>query len=235
MRFTLKKRYLPIQVPPYKKRFLTTIIMLGIFILTSILSFYIVDIRIRPTLTHLAEAKARQIATRAINEAIRTNISPNIQYQNLVVLNFDKEGKVAFLQPNTGEINRISSEATLAVQNRLKDLPKQMIKIPTGQIFGIRMFAGFGPNIPVKVLPVGLVESNIEDNFDVAGINQIRHQIFVKINVRIRMVIPLVNEQINVSSKVPLVEAVVMGEVPNIYVGNGNHNGLIIPSGTEKK
>lgn len=231
MRYNLKKRYLPIQVPPYKKRLLSTLYLLGIFLLISILSFYIVDLRIRPTLTKLAEAKARQIATRAINEAIRSNISPNIQYQNLIFLNFDKDGKVAFLQPNTGEINRISSEATLAVQNRLKDLPKQTVTIPVGQIMGIKMIANLGPELAIKVLPIGIVESSIEDRFDVAGINQIRHQIFVKVIAKIRMVIPFVHHQISITSKVPLVEAIVMGEVPNIYVGSG---GLILPNNTEK-
>jgi sporulation protein YunB len=192
-----------------------------------------VDYRIRPTLTNLAEAKAKQIATRAINEAIRSNISPNIRYQSLITLNFDKEGKVAFMQPNTSEINRISSEATLAVQNRLKDLPRQTIKIPVGQILGLRILAGYGPDLPVAVLPIGVVSSSIEDSFDVAGINQIRHRIFVVVNATVKMVIPFVNQQVRISSKVPLVEAIVMGGVPNIYVG-GN-GGVILPGNTEKK
>lgn len=233
MRFNLKKRYLPIQVPPYRRRIVTTIYILLIIFILFFLSFYLVDFRIRPTLINLAEAKAKQMATRAINEAVRSNISPNIRYQSLINLNFDKEGKVAFMQPNTSEINRISSEATLAVQNRLKDLPRQTIKVPVGQIIGLKMFAGYGPDLPVAVMPVGIVSSSIEDSFDVAGINQIRHRIFVVVNATIRMTIPFVNQQVRISSRIPLVEAIVMGGVPNIYVG-GN-GGVILPGATDKK
>jgi len=233
MRFNLRKRYIPLQVPPYKRRILATVTVLFFFILISIGSFYVVDIRIRPTLSHLAEAKARQIATRAINEAVRSNISPNIRYQNLIILNFDKEGKVAFMQPNTSEINRISAEAALAVQNRVKDLPQQVIKIPMGQILGLKMLSGMGPELPVRVQPIGIVTSYIEDSFDVAGINQIRHRIFVTVTATVKMVVPFVNRQVRISSKVPLVEAIVMGEVPNIYVGGSG--GLIIPASEGKK
>lgn len=233
MRFNLKKRYIPLQVPPYKRRILATVTVLFFFILVFIGSFYIVDFKIRPTLGHLAEAKARQIATRAINEAVRSNISPNIRYQNLIILNFDKEGKVAFMQPNTSEINRISAEATLAVQNRVKDLPQQVIKIPMGQILGLKMLSGMGPELSVKVQPIGIVTSYIEDSFDVAGINQIRHRIFVTVTATVKMVVPFVNRQVRISSKVPLVEAIVMGEVPNIYVGGGG--GLILPANEGKK
>jgi len=232
MRFKLRKRHFPISVPPYKKRILSTCATLSIFIGVLIIGFYLIDFGIRPTLINLAETRAEQIAVKAISEAIRSDISPKIKYQTLIFINFDKSGKVSFLQPNTGEINRISAETSLAVQRRLKDLPKQTIKIPVGQIFGSRIGAGFGPDLPVKIFPLGVVESTIADSFDVAGINQIRHRIYVAVKVKIRMVVPMVDRQIGVNARVPLVEAVVMGEVPNIYVGSG---GLILPGGAEKK
>jgi sporulation protein YunB len=200
---------------------------MGILCLLLVLCFYIVDFRIRPTLRNLAEAKARVTATQAINEAIRSNICPDIQYQNLIKIQLNSEGKVALIQPNTGEINRIASEATLAVQKRLQDLPKVVIKIPIGQVMGSKIMAGFGPDIAVKVLPIGFVESMINDRFDLAGINQVRHRIYVTIKAVVKMVVPLINQEVQVSTDIPLAEAVIMGDVPNVYVGNGA--GVILP------
>lgn len=231
MRFNLKKRIVFLHVPPYKKRVLKSLAVLGIFILITLISFYVIDYRIRPTLVHLAGAKARQIATQAINEAIRSNISPDIQYQNLIKVQLNHDGKIALIQPNTGAINRISSEATLAVQGRLKDLPKTVIKVPVGQILGSRIMAGFGPDLPIQVMPIGIVESSINDQFDVAGINQVRHRIYITVRAIVKMVVPLVNEEIQVNTDIPLVEAVIMGEVPNVYVGNG---GIILPGANGK-
>jgi sporulation protein YunB len=232
MRYQLNKRFIFFQVPPYRKRLLQSITLLGILCLFLVLCFYIIDFRIRPTLRNLAEAKARVIATQAINEAIRSNICPDIQYQNLIKIQLNNEGKVALIQPNTGEINRIASEATLAVQKKLQDLPRVVIQIPIGQVMGSKIMAGLGPDIPVNVIPIGFVESTINDRFDLAGINQVRHRIFVTVKAVVKMVVPLINQEIQVSTDIPLVEAVIMGEVPNVYVGNGT--GVILP-GTATK
>jgi sporulation protein YunB len=232
MHYRLNKRFIFLNVPPYRKRWLSSITFLGVFCIIMVLSFYIIDFRIRPTLRHLAQARARVIATEAINEAIRSNISPDINYQNIINVHLNSQGKVALIQPNTGEINRISSEATLAVQRKLQDLPKLTIKIPVGQVIGSKIMAGFGPDIAVKVLPIGFVESAINDRFDVAGINQVRHRIFLTVKAVVKMVVPLVNQEVQVSTDIPLVEAVIMGDVPNVYVGNGG--GVILP-GTATK
>ena len=136
MRYQLNKRFIFFQVPPYRKQRFRSLTVIGLLCLSLVFCYYIVDFRIRPTLRHLAGAKAKVIATQAINEAIRSNISPDIKYQNLINIQLNSEGKVALIQPNTGEINRISSEATLAVQKRLQDLPKLTIKIPMGQVVG---------------------------------------------------------------------------------------------------
>lgn len=215
------------KVPPYKRRLVSSLITLGIFGLLMVMIFYIVDFRIRPTLIQLAQVKARQIAAQTINEAIRSDISPDIQYQNLIKITFNSAGKIILIQPNTGEVNRIASEATIAVQKKLQKLPKTEIKIPAGQVIGSRIMAGFGPNISVKVLPVGFVESTINDRFEAAGINQVRHRIFVTVKATIKMVIPLISEESHVSTDIPLVEAIIVGDVPNVFVGNG---GVILPA-----
>ncbi|HBE78545.1 MAG TPA: sporulation protein YunB [Firmicutes bacterium] len=232
MRYNLNKRFIFFQVPPYRKRRFRSLTFLGVLVLSLVVCFYIVDFRVRPTLRNLAEAKARVIATQAINEAVRSNISPDIQYQNLIKVQLNSEGKVALIQPNTGEINRIASEATLAVQRRLRDLPRILIRIPFGQIAGSKIMAGFGPDIVVKVTPIGFVESTINDRFDLAGINQVRHRIYVTVKAVVKMVVPLVSQEVQVSTDIPLVEAVIMGEVPEVYVGNGN--GVILPAKQNK-
>jgi sporulation protein YunB len=231
VRFNLKKRIINIQVPPYRKRLVSSLIALGIFLWLAVIIFYIVDFRIRPTLLQLALVKAQQIATQSINQAIRSDISPDIQYQNLINIIFNRDGKIAMIQPNTGEINRIAAEATLAVQKKLQNLPKENIKIPFGQIIGSKIMAGFGPELPVKVLPVGFVESTINDRFESAGINQVRHRIYVTVKATIKMVVPLISKEVKVSADIPLVEAIIIGDVPNFFMGNG---GIVFPVPEQK-
>jgi sporulation protein YunB len=90
-----------------------------------------------------------------------------------------------------------------------------------GQVFGIKTLASYGPVLPIKIIPVGVVESSIKDQFDSVGINQIRHKILIRIKTTVKMVVPLVKEEIVVNTDVPLTETIIMGEVPDFYLGVG--------------
>jgi sporulation protein YunB len=232
MRFKLRKRILLLKVSPTNQKRLSggvIVVLLGLLLLGG---FYFIDLKIRPALKYLAAAKAKQVVTQAINEAIiYVKTAPDIKYENIINVSFDKDGKVAFMQPNTGEINRISAKVTFAVQNKIKQLPPQTIRLPLGQVFGLKTLMWYGPNLPVKLDLIGIVESAIIDSFDVAGINQIRHRININVQTVIKLAVPLVYHEIKVNNSVLLTEAIVMGQVPHIYVNSG---GLIIPPDSQK-
>ncbi len=187
----------------------------------SLSSFWLIDFRIRPSLKELAEVKARQIAIENIHSIIQNKIAPELEYSKLVELRLTGDGKVAYLEPKTAVINRISAAATLTVQEHLKKLRSETVQIPMGQIFGLKTLASYGPLLPVKIIPIGVVESSIKDQFDSVGINQVRHKIFIIIKTTIKMVVPLVKEEIVINTDVPLAETIIMGEVPNLYLGTG--------------
>ena len=115
----------------------------------------------------------------------------------------------------------------MAIQQKLSDLPRYEVKIPLWQVFGSKILAGYGPELPVRIAPVGMVESIIKDRFDSAGINQTRHRIFIRVTAIVQIIVPLVNEEVTVNSDIPLTEAVIVGAVPGVYVNGGG--GVIVP------
>jgi sporulation protein YunB len=231
MRFKLRKRILKLKVSPFTRKRFTGGLLLAFFGFLVVAGFYFLDYKIRPALKYLAEAKARQVTTEAINEAINFKIAPDLKYENMIDVSFDKDGKVALMRPNSGEINRLAIKATLAVQKKIKHLAPQTVRLPLGQMFGLKILANIGPNLPVRLQSIGIVESVISDNFDVAGINQIRHQIKINIKTVIKIIVPLVYQQVRINTSVLLTEAIVMGQVPHIYVNGG---GLIVPGDSQK-
>jgi len=206
-------------MPPYKKRLMLSLITVGGLFLATLTSYWVMDCLLRPSLSELAGVRAKQIAIEGIYNIIQTKIIPELEYDELVELRLTGDGKAAYLQPKTGAINRIAAATTLTVQQYLKELPPETVRIPLGQILGFKTLASFGPLLPIKVIPVGVVESSIKDQFDSAGINQVRHKIFIRIKTTIKMVVPLVKEEIVINTDVPLTEAIIMGEVPNLYFG----------------
>ena len=221
MRFSLKRRVVFFKMPPYKRRLMLSLLTVGGLVLSTLLSFWMIDCRLRPSLRQLAGIRAKQIAIENIHQTIQTKIVPELEYSQLVELRLTNDGRVAYMQPKTGAINRISAAAVLSIQEQLKKLPQEIVKIPLGQVFGIKTLAGYGPLLPVKIIPVGAVESVIKDQFDSAGINQVRHKILISIETTIKMVVPLVREEIVVNTDVPLAEAIIMGDVPDFYLNPG--------------
>jgi sporulation protein YunB len=211
-RFFRRNTSLPGRKFPLKTR----VIFIPLFILAG---FFYAEHRLRPALHEISRARAVQIATQSINKAVREQVVQHIRYEDLITVKVDNRGRVVLMQPNTGEINRLAAEATIAVQKELEKTSRTRIHIPLGQLLGSQVMAGRGPDIPIEVIPAGAVESRVFDRFEQAGINQTRHKIYLEIQTRVRIVIPLTFANAEVRTEVPLAEAVIMGEVPQVYFG----------------
>ena len=142
-----------------------------------------------------------------------------LQYLILIKLEVvqDERGQLQYVRYDTGEINRVASLVTQSIQHRLSSSDKESLSIPIGQIFGLDFLAGLGPNIPVKIFVIGGVTTTPVGSFESAGINQTWHRVYLDIKVVMRVAIPLNNVDIPVVSRVPIVEEVFIGQVPNWY------------------
>lgn len=202
-----------------KRRKIPSIRLLVILVgLIFIITFWMMETHLKPTLLAIAETKATFLATQSINQVINDKVNLNIDPQTLMNVTLDSRGRVVLIQPNTMEFNKIAADTTIKVQNILKDIGEEKITIPMGQILGSQLLASMGPNITVTVIPVGTVQVKVIDKFEQAGINQTRHMIYLIATTEIRIVVPLVSKSISVDTQMPIAEYVVVGDVPSTYV-----------------
>lgn len=198
------------------------IILLLIFGLSAGYLFYIVERNLKPTIIQIARSKAHILATETMNKVLYEKILTNTDYEDLVTVHKDTQQRITLMQANTIKISRILSEANLAIKESIKNLEKQAFNIPLGQVLNSSLLAHYGPNIYVRLLPVGTVHVTFGDNFEEAGINQTRHILYLNIDTTVKIVVPLVTEDILVSNRVPIAETIIIGEVPNTYFGIGS-------------
>ena len=196
---------------------LLTVIAISLFII-SIVIFWMMETHLKPTLLAIAEAKATLIATQSINSVINDSVNLSIDPKKLVNITLDNRGRVVLIQPNTMEFNKIAADTTIKVQNILRDIGEEKIKIPMGQILGSQLLASIGPNITITVIPIGTVQVKVIDKFEQAGINQTKHMVYLIATTQIRIVVPLVSKSVSVNTQVPIAEYVVVGEVPSTYM-----------------
>lgn len=205
------------------------VFLLALVLGTALLFF--IDSRLAPTILAYAEARARTIATDAINAAVNDKIAISIRYEDLVDFRQDNQGRVVAVRLNTGEINRLASQTTIQVQNSLRSISEDRIRIPLGQALGSQILAGLGPWITVRMKPLGTVQSTVIDRFEQAGINQSRHKIYLQVTATIQVVVPMMSTNVVVTSEVPIAENIILGEVPQVYVGSGTQATIDVPTG----
>jgi sporulation protein YunB len=191
---------------------------LALFLFGVLRLFIAFDRNLRPTILSVAAARADVIATAAINNAVSEKVARNILYQDLILLQKDREGKIILAQINGMEVNRLISETTMRVQDTLSALTGEVIYLPLGQALGSYLLANYGPRIPITLVPIGYVNTNIIDTFEEAGINQVRHKIYFDIHAEVQVVIPFVSTVTKVSTTVPIVDAIYPGEVPDTVI-----------------
>lgn len=186
--------------------------------LVGLAAFGLADWRLRPALHQIAEAQARIIATEAVTQAVSTELAGDIRWEDLYALRPDSAGKVVLVQPNTAEIDRLTSKVTLRVQEFLKKVTQTQVRIPLGQVLGLDILANMGPRLGISVMPIGTVTTKILSDFEQAGINQIRHKIYLEVGTHMRLVVPLVTSGVDVVTQVPITEVLIMGDVPQTYI-----------------
>lgn len=191
------------------------------FLLLVISFFFLLEASLSDTIYAFAEAQARWTATEVINKAITEKVVPNITYTDLIKPERNSQDEIVFMQVNMIKVNKITSEAILAVQESLQQLEKVKFKIPIGQIFGIKLFANSGPKFNLSLLPVGTIEAKINDDFEQAGINQTRHRVYLTVKSTVKVIIPLVSDAISIETRVPLADAIIVGRVPDTYLNIG--------------
>nr|WP_272879140.1 sporulation protein YunB [Clostridium sp. Cult2] len=192
------------------------ILWIIVLLLIGLYIYKYIDKNITPTVMAIAEIRARSVTTEAINDTIKNKIKRDINYNDLIFVKYDNEGKVTLMQANTILMNSIASEVALEVQDQLRKIAKSNVKVPLSNAFDTRILTL--PSIRVQIVPQGSVAVDFATEFEASGINQTRHRIYIIVVTDIRIIVPLVSENIRITTNIPIAETIIVGEVPNQYI-----------------
>ena len=196
------------------------IVVVSILAVISVLigSFIYIDNSLTPTIKVLAETKAEELANRSINKSVAEIIKDEVNYSDLMNTKVDNEGKMTMIESNTVMMNKVASDVALRIQEELKQVKTTTSYIPIGTALGSPILAKYGPQLKVSIEPIGTVYVNFKTDFEDAGINQTRHRIYLEVNTKVKVVIPLTTDTKEVKAEIPICETVIVGDVPNSYI-----------------
>ncbi len=191
-----------------------------VFILTVIALLYIFHARFKPAIRIYAEHQAQNAVYQLINTQIEKALSSaNLSYQSFVNLEKDSDGRICAITTNMSAMNTFKAQVTDAILKENADMPPFELKIPAGVLLANEYFAGYGPNIPVKILPFSSVKTSYSNSFTSAGINQTRHQIMMNFTASVNMLFPGFRDNMTVTSDICIAETVIVGATPQFFAG----------------
>ena len=187
-------------------------------LLLSVLLFIHFQRNVTRVLISISEATMRASTTIAVNDAVYYTLSDEIRYEDLVTVTRDKEGEIIAVAANPLKINKIARDTASISQSNLKNLSLNGIPIPLGALTGIEAFAGLGPSIHFRIIPVSSVSCDYSSTFDSVGINQTKHSIYLNVIADISIVMPSRTENFAVATEILIGESVLVGQVPDAYL-----------------
>ncbi len=160
----------------------------------------------------------RSITTVAVNDAVYYTLADGVRYEDLVTVTKDGEGNVVAITSNSFQINRIARDTAYMSQQNLKKMSEDGIEVPLGAFTGVEAWAGFGPKVQLKIIPISNVACKFISKFDQAGINQTKHSIYLEIVADISIVMPSGTSNFASLTEVLVTESVILGRVPDTYL-----------------
>lgn len=219
-----------IKIKTKVKKRLLIFVLIVVFIITAILLYF--NKVVNPIILSITESKIASLSTKAVNSAVSEVLVENNLYEDLVTICTNDAGDVVMIQANSVLINKLSRDLARASQTKLDTIGAQGVSIPMGSFTGMPIFIGRGPEVRLKIMPIGAIQCSFLSEFVQAGINQTNHKIYVNLTATINVVLPVANKQIVSNTQLLICENIIVGKVPEVYLSSSGIKNLmdLIPS-----
>ena len=161
--------------------------VLDIIFLISVL---LLDAKLRPALYDIAALEAYAVSSKTVNSAVEKILSENTpSYSEIVSIHYNENNTVTGITTDIVKLNLFKSQVTNAIDNEFNKKGKTEITVSLGSASGLVIFSGFGPYIDVDVGFSSSTQSNFENVFASAGINQTQHSVMLNIETTVMLTI----------------------------------------------
>lgn len=192
------------------------VILSAVILLLTV--FVCVDKRMRTVICDYSASVGETVMIRTVDNIISDIFSENdISYSELVNLSRDDSGQVTSLEVNAAKMNYIKSQISVRVADKIAQKERYTLAIPLGTIIGNEYTLGRGPEIKFKMQITTTVIADFESRFYAAGINQVLHQIHIKIKMNGQTIIPWYRSTFTAQTSVIAAQTVIVGMSPEAY------------------
>lgn len=205
-----------------KKVLLCGISLLMITLIIMITTFF----KVKPLVFTYAKSCAETIMLNAANQAVLNILKEkNITYNEISNVSRDELNNITGIEIDIEKINILKSSVSNEISNIIGRENTYDLYIPFGTLIGNEYTTGFGPKVKFKMQLTETAVIDFESNFCEAGINQVLHQILIKIDISANILMIGCTQGFSVSTGAIAAQTVIVGVVPDSFTNVEEHPG----------
>ncbi len=195
-------------------------ILVAMIAVLAVVIFLLVQLDrcIRPTAEVVCTEECRRYASNLISSSIHETLSEHpCDYEDFAELRYDSSGNITAVETRTQNVNQLQAQLLSDMNHALESSRNHEIAVSLGTASGVWIFAGRGPEVPLRFLPIGNASVQLISTLESAGINQTCHTLRIQVMVHVAGAIPFCRTETDVIYEYLLAETVLVGRVPDAY------------------
>lgn len=204
---------------PKKVYVLNGRILIVFVLLFSILaiSLFVYNTCYSGTIKGKARVRANYVAISAINKATEELLSESqFDEKSFIVTGSKTDGTISSVTLNAKTTNLFKAKLSQKILNTIKSYDKEIIEMAPFSSYGF-YFVPFGIRVPVYVVPIEILSTDFRSALTESGINQTLYKLCVDVKISVKLLLPVGSETFEVKTTVPLVQTVIVGDIPDSY------------------
>ena len=204
------------------KRRKAKIFLLSLLLLVPLVVSYVFLV-VNPIVVEATRASVFSLSTSAVSDAVCDVLGDeNLTYKDIVNVEKDESGAVSLISLDTVKLNLIARRFYQVAQVYLDEMGQCGVMVSLGTFTGLPFLSGVGPDINLKLTPIGAMTSTFESRFVSAGINQTNHSIFVRLYASVSLILPSYSQTIDSVTEVLVAENIIVGKIPQVYFSSSS-------------
>lgn len=200
-----------------------------------------IDKRLNKIFNEYIDIEVKKVSNNIVTRAVNSYISKE-KYNDFLIIDYGSSGAINKFSYNTEKINNFTSSFSEYLENVLYHLDSGTIddyylnsrfkngkfeavrngiicNISFGALTGSTLFSSMGPKIPLKIVFLGDINTDVEIQFEEYGINNIIVKMYLVVNVYEQACLPVTSKEKKITIREVMAVDIIRGELPNYYGG----------------
>ena len=230
----------------YKNKKFNINFIIILIVLLTISIYFVMNIfskKAIPTFIEYSKIETKKIINLIVTSTVNNEISKKIDMDKLFIISRDSNNNIKTIDLDSSVVNNLLYETSNLVKQNLNYLENGEIdkitnyrqifsnydsdklykgiiyELPSGVIFNNIILINILPKIPLKIGTLGNVYSVINTDIESYGINAAMLKINIDVIAEVKILLPFITDEVEVTTSIPIVVKIIEGEIPSYYLG----------------